>query len=124
MIDSPKVSLTPNGIVEIDFGNLLITVELLADALRQQQALAPGKSKVLMIGEAGAKIDTDLAQFSSSDSVVAHTHAAALVPRGKVGRVLANLFLRLHKNPFPTRAFDDPSRAREWLLSLKLETDL
>ncbi len=120
MIESPKVTLDQDGIIWINFENLLITFELAQEGLRLHRVLAPlKKSKVLLIGEAAAKIDTDMVKFGASEGVVALTSAVAMVPHKKIGRILVNLFLTLQTNPYPTRAFDSVDDAREWLLSLE-----
>lgn len=76
------------------------------------------KSKVLLIGEASARIDTDVTAFACDRDVVALTAATAIVTRNKVGRIMAGLFLTFQRNPYPTRAFDGVDSARNWLLSL------
>ena len=119
MIESPTVTLDKDGIVLVDFRSLLVTLDLLHDGLRQQQDLAPmKKSKVLLVGEAASKVDTDMVNFGASPETVELTSAVAIVPLSKIGRVLANLFMPLQRNPYPTRAFDTVEDARAWLLSL------
>ena len=108
-----------DGIVMVDYGTMMITLELLKEALDQHRELAPmKKSKVLAIGEAGAKIDTELAKFGATDEVIALTSAVAIVPRTKVGWAMGKLFLTLQKNPYPTRIFNSVDAARGWLLAI------
>ena len=117
MIERPRVTLEENGIILIDFGSLMVTLELLRDVLQQHRILAPmKKSKVLMVGQAATIVDTDLIKFGAREDVADLTSALAIVPLNKVGRVLANLFMPLQRNPYPTRAFDTVEDARDWLL--------
>ncbi|MBT3371169.1 MAG: hypothetical protein HOA08_18585 [Rhodospirillaceae bacterium] len=119
MIESPRTILDQDGIVIVDYGTMMITLELLKEALDQHRELAPmKKSKVLAIGEAGAKIDTELAKFGATDEVIALTSAVAIVPRTKVGWAMGKLFLTLQKNPYPTRIFNSVDAARGWLLAI------
>jgi hypothetical protein len=76
------------------------------------------KSKVLLVGQAATKIDTDMINFGASEEAVQLTSAVAIVPLNKVGRILAKLFMPLQRNPYPTRAFDTVEDARAWLRSL------
>ncbi len=119
MMESPNTILDEDGIIMVDYGTMMITLDLLKEALEQHRKLAPlKKSKVLAIGEAGAKIDTELAKYGATDEVVALTSAVAIVPRTRIGRAMARLFLTLQKNPYPTRSFNSVEEARSWLLAI------
>ena len=41
--------------------------------------------------------------------------AVALISKTPLGRMNANLFFKLKKNPYPTRMFDNEDEAKEWL---------
>ncbi|MBL6954873.1 MAG: hypothetical protein ISR50_19745 [Alphaproteobacteria bacterium] len=119
MIETPTVTLEEDGIIFVDFRSLLVTLDLLYDGLNQQRALAPKKkSKVLLVGQAATKVDTDMIEFGACAETVQLTAAVAIVPLSKIGWILANLFMPLQRNPYPTRAFDTIEEGREWLLSL------
>ncbi len=45
------------------------------------------------------------------------TTAVGLLVASPVSRMIANFFLRLGAQPVPTRVFDHPASAREWLRS-------
>jgi len=97
----------------------LVTAETLRDGLLRHRALAPGKkSKVLIQMESSTKLDTEVTEFGTSAEVIALTTAVALIPHSKIGRILTNLYLKINRNPYPTRAFDTVQSGKAWLLSL------
>jgi len=119
MIERPTVTLEENGIICVDFRSLLVTLDLLYDGLNQHRALAPKKkSKVPLVGQAATKVDTDMIKFGACTETMELTAAVAIVPLSKIGRIPANLFMPLQRNPYSTRAFDTIEEARERLLSL------
>ncbi len=119
MVESPSVTLDQDGIIMVDYGNLLVTAETLRDGLLRHRALAPGKkSKVLIQMESSTKLDTEVTEFGTSAEVIALTTAVALIPHSKIGRILTNLYLKINRNPYPTRAFDTVQSGKAWLLSL------
>ncbi|MBC8242323.1 MAG: hypothetical protein ISR50_21335 [Alphaproteobacteria bacterium] len=119
MTDSVKVTLEPDGIIQADYGNIIVTLDGLREGIGKHRALAPGrKSKVIIIAESSSKIDQDVVNFGKSDEVASLTRAVAMVSDKKIGRIMMNLYLTVQKNPYPTRAFNDVESARAWLHSL------
>jgi hypothetical protein len=53
--------------------------------------------------------------FASEPSHVRHYTAVALVVGNALSRVIANFFIGINKPDKPTRLFDDPNQAIEWL---------
>ncbi|REG83463.1 hypothetical protein C8N25_118108 [Algoriphagus antarcticus] len=41
--------------------------------------------------------------------------AVAIISRSAVGKMAANLFFSIKKQPYPVKMFDDESEAKEWL---------
>jgi hypothetical protein len=54
-------------------------------------------------------------QFYSSDEMVRHLSAAALLVGNPVSRIIANFFLGINKANLPVRLFTSKSQAIKWL---------
>lgn len=49
--------------------------------------------------------------------------AVALLSQNPLGRMMANLFFNLKKQPYPTKMFDKEEEAKQWLLDFTDEED-
>lgn len=47
--------------------------------------------------------------------------AVALITRSSVSRMIGNIFIGLNNTTVPTRLFNDPDKAREWLLQYRVK---
>ncbi|MTI08579.1 DUF7793 family protein [Curvivirga aplysinae] len=107
-----------NDIVIIDFGMELVSVESMTEAIRMHEKLTGiVKCKVIIISQGALDLDGGVKELSASERVVKLSEAVAIVPTTKLGFVLAALFMKIMKNPFPTKVFSDVEQAKEWLNS-------
>jgi len=113
------VSRSGDGIVVIDYGTDLITVDRVKEAFRRHLKLGrQGPEPVLVFGQASAGIKEEMIKFTASREVVEITSAVALVSESKITAVLGNLFIKFNRNPYPTRMFYNETDARKWLLDI------
>jgi len=110
-----QVAETERDIVLVDYGTAIVTVERVQDVLdkieevwgrRRVTVLVRAASLVDLAGVASVLEDRDQADF---------TVASAIVSTSKVAGLLANLYMRLQRSPYPVRHFTDEQKAMEWL---------
>lgn len=115
--EMPDIFVDDDGIVNILFGSLQITVEHMVHSVTVHRRLVPNKkSLVLLVGEAAISVQGQLSMVGSSDWFSEVTTAVAIVTQTKLGRILGNIFMNIHKNPYPTKIFNDEESAKAWLL--------
>lgn len=114
--EMPEISIENNGIIKIDFGTILITPNHIIHSVEIHRKLAPNKkSPVLMIGEAALNLSGEISKVGAREETVNITSALALVTKSKIAKVLGNIFINLHQNPYPTKLFENENDARAWL---------
>jgi hypothetical protein len=112
----PQVTLGDDGVIRINFGfHARITRATVQDAHEQHRRLTPYRAPVLIKGEHVLTADSDAERYASSPEIVKAVTACALLPRTVLERVIARLFLRYSKPPYPVRVFADEDEAIEWL---------
>ncbi|MCK5424623.1 MAG: hypothetical protein KAI89_04560 [Emcibacter sp.] len=114
--EMPKIVIDDDGILNVHFGTIMVTVEHVVYRADIQRKLAPGrKLPVMVVGEAAVSVRVKIAEMCRSKWVADVTSAMAVVSPTKVGRVLGNIFMSIHKNPYPTKLFDNEEDALAWL---------
>lgn len=112
----PDVWVDEPGIVCIDFGpHCDVTLEGVRYAHEQHKRLRPGKSPVLLLAHTATAADYEAQEFASEPAVCEVVSAMAIVVQSFFSRALADVFLKFHKPPYPTRLFADEDTARTWL---------
>ena len=108
-----------DDIVLIDFGQELITADTMVEAIKQHENLTGiVKCKVIIIGQGALDLEGQVKEISASEKVVNLSKAVAIVPTTKLGYVLAALFMKIMKNPYPTEVFKDIHSAKNWLQTM------
>ncbi|MDX1738590.1 MAG: hypothetical protein R3261_10150 [Alphaproteobacteria bacterium] len=107
------------GLVIVDYGDILITEEAAAYTTKKRRELTMGKkTKVVIIGQAAVGLKSSLKNIANSKTVADITEAMALVPTTHSGRIIAQTFLSIVNTPYPMKAFKDVEEAKSWLKSL------
>lgn len=118
--EMPRIRVDDDGIVNVWFGNLQITPAHVVHGVDIQRKLCGvRKMPVMIAGEVAPNIQGDITRVGGSDWVVDVTAALALVTKHKIARVLANIFMAIQSNPYPTKVFDCEEDAREWLIQYR-----
>ena len=103
------------GIVTIDYGTAIATVELVQDVVeRSRDDWGDGRIAVLV----KANSATDLAKIGSvlsAHDLADFTIASAIITPGKLTQLIGNLFMQFQKSPFPQHQFVDVEEAKSWL---------
>lgn len=112
----PEVTLGDDGVVRVNFGfHARITRAAMEDAHEQRRRLTRCRVPILLKGEHVLMVDSEAERFASDPKIVGAVTACALLPRTILERMIARLFLRYSKPPYPTRIFADEAEAIEWL---------
>lgn len=115
--EMPVIHVDDDGIVNVLFGNIPITPAHVVHGVHvQRQICSVRKMPVMIVGERAPDIQEDITRVGPSDWVVEVTSALAIVTDSKIARVMANIFMAIHSNPYPTKVFDSEGQARAWLL--------
>jgi len=121
--NSLTIWLDSDGLINIDFGTELVTTENVKWAMKQHRELAPhGKSGVLLTAQSSTRVDSGIREATTNDQAKAQVRGLALLPTATIGWVMAKLYLKMVKTPYPTRVFRSREEARDWLLSLESHT--
>lgn len=113
----PKVTLREDGILHFIYPpGMSITVGMMEDVLSRHKVLAPNrKSPILVELERGDPLDREIKAFTRRRDVVDHTLAMAVVTGGRIGAMLANIYLHVTPLPYPSRLFSNRDKAISWL---------
>ena len=112
----PEMFIDDDGVLNVLFGTILITANHIYHCVGKQRKMAPDqKLLVMIVGEAGTKIDSEIKKVSSSKWVADVSLAVALVTEKKVGWVMGTTFMALNNNPYPTKLFNNTEDAKAWL---------
>lgn len=90
-----------------------------------QFLLITGGKKVCMLSDStdSAPIDKEMRDYLAEvlpDIVI----AIAIVSRSAVGKMFANIFFSLKKQPYPVKMFTDENDAKDWLKQYLQKSDL
>ena len=118
--EMPEMFIDEDGVFNVQFGTILITASHIYHCVAEQRKMAPDqKLLVLIVGEAGTQIKSEIRHVSSSKWVADVSLAVALVTNRKVGWVMGTAFMALHNNPYPTKLFNNIEDARDWLMQFR-----
>lgn len=117
--DTLMVYRDDDGIVVFDYGTQIIDLKGALISNEMHRKLNPkGPEPILIIGESATGVRSDLVAYAASKEVVDVTAASAILATSAVAQVLANLYMKFHDTPYPTRVFTDEKAARKWLLEV------
>ncbi|NOZ67226.1 MAG: hypothetical protein GXP00_12180 [Alphaproteobacteria bacterium] len=116
--EMPDIFIDDDGIVNVLFGTIMMTSEHVIYSAGVVRKLRPGqKMPILNICEAALNVEKSLSEVGQLDWVSETVSALAIVTDTKIGRILGNIFMRLQKNPYPTKLFNSEAAARKWLMN-------
>ncbi len=111
-----EVWLDGNGIVRIRYPqNFNLTLQVMQEVNRQHRQLTTEKRPVLVYAESVASAEYEAQQFASTQQAIELTTCLAIIVRSFFTRAMAELFMKFHKPPYPTRIFNDEQAALAWL---------
>ena len=117
--EMPKIFIDDDEIVNIQFGDILITANHIVHGVEIHRKLMPSKKlPVMIIGEAAIGLKGELTKIGARPRTVEITSALAVVTQSKVSVVMGNIFISLQNNPYPTKLFHNEDDARAWLKTI------
>lgn len=114
---APDVWLGGDGILRIRFPeNYHVDLDAVKWSNRRHRELCGDKRAVLIYADSVAAADYEAQQFASSEEAIEMVGCMAIIVRSFFTRAMADLFMKFHKPPYPTRMFNHENDAIEWLL--------
>ncbi|HHH42517.1 MAG TPA: hypothetical protein ENK49_00115 [Gammaproteobacteria bacterium] len=111
-----EVWLDGDGIVRIRYPqNFNLTLQVMQEVNRRHRRLTTDKRPVLVYAESVASAEYEAQQFASTQQAIELTTCLAIIVRSFFTRAMAELFMKFHKPPYPTRIFNDEQAALAWL---------
>lgn len=112
----PGVWLGDDGILRVRYPpNCHLTLDVVEKVHRRHLDITRTPCPLLVYAESVASAEYDAQQFSSRDEVAAVVRAMGIIVKSAFTRAMAELFMRFHRPPYPTRVFRDEQAALEWL---------
>jgi hypothetical protein len=112
----PSVWMGDDGILRVRYPqNCHLTLELMEEVHQQRLALCRERCTLLVYAESVASAEYEAQQFASRDDVASLVDAMGIIVKSIFTRAMAELFMRFHKPPYPTRVFTDERAALDWL---------
>ncbi|VAW78574.1 hypothetical protein MNBD_GAMMA15-616 [hydrothermal vent metagenome] len=112
----PRIWLGEDGIMRIECPqDYHLTLEDMQALNRQHREISVECRPVLAYGESVAAADHDAQLYASSDEVIEVISAMAIIVRSFFTRAIADIFMKFHKPPYPTRLFSNEADALVWL---------
>jgi hypothetical protein len=112
----PSVWMGGDGILRVRYPqNCHLTLELMEKVHQLRLALCRERCALLVYAESVASAEYEAQQFASREDVAPLVDAMAIIVKSVFTRAMAELFMRFHKPPYPTRIFTDERAALEWL---------
>ena len=117
MTDSDvRVWLGEDGIVRIEYPkNFNLTLQVMQAVNRKHREITTDKRPVLVYAESVASAEYEAQQFASTEQASELATCLAIIVKSFFTRAMADLFMRFHKPPYPTRVFNDEQAALAWL---------
>ena len=117
MTDSDaRVWLGEDGIVRIEYPqNFNLTLQVMQAVNQKHRRIAADKRPVLVYAESVASAEYEAQQFASTQQTIELTTCLAIIVKSFFTRAMAELFMKFHKPPYPTRVFNDEQAALAWL---------
>lgn len=112
----PTVRLGDDGILRVRYPkNCHLTVEVMQKVHRQHLEITSVPGPLLVHAESVASAEYEAQQFASREDVAALVTGMGIIVKSAFTRAMAELFMRFHRPPYPTRVFTDEQPAIEWL---------
>ena len=112
----PRIWLGDDGIMRIQCPqDCQLALEDLQDLNRRHREISCERRPLLVYAESVAAAEHAAQRFASSEEVVEIVRALAIIVRSFFTRALAEVFMKFHKPPYPTRIFTREDEALVWL---------
>lgn len=116
MQSATRIWLGEDGIVRIVYPqNFELTLDVMQSVYQQHIQITTEKRPLLIHAESIASAEYEAQQFASRDEVVELVSAMAIIVKSMFTRAMAELFMKFHRPPYPTRVFNDEESALRWL---------
>ncbi|GMQ88369.1 MAG: hypothetical protein BMS9Abin08_1610 [Gammaproteobacteria bacterium] len=117
MIDpDTRVWLGEDGIVRIEYPqDFNLTLQVMQAVNQQHRRITTDRRPVLVYAESVASAEYEAQQFASTEQAIELTTCLAIIVKSFFTRAMAELFMKFHKPPYPTRVFNDEKAALVWL---------
>ncbi len=114
-----KVSLRPDGIIEVKFKeDVLLNIEDCKELVQQYGVLLNGKkAPILHIIGNYMNVTKEAREFSATDEGLLYSSAEAYVFVSLPHRIIANFYLNVNKPRVPTKFFKTIEEAENWLIT-------
>lgn len=111
-----RVWLGEDGIVRIQYPqNFNLTLQVMQVVNQQHRQITTDKRPVLVYAESVASAEYEAQQFASTEQAIELTACLAIIVKSFFTRAMAELFMKFHKPPYPTRVFNHEKAALAWL---------
>lgn len=112
----PQVWLSEEGILKVRYpANFQLTLAGMEEVHRQRMEITSVPLPLLVYAESVASAEYEAQQFASREDVAVLVTAMAIIVKSAFTRAMAELFMRFHRPPYPTRVFRDEQPALTWL---------
>ena len=110
------VWLDEDGILRIRYPqDFNLTLDVMEKVHQRRLGTIGEPCPVLVYAETVASAEYEAQQFASREDVAALVSGMAVIVKSVFTRAMAELFMRFHKPPYPSRLFRDEVRALSWL---------
>lgn len=126
MTPPPNAIMAPSGPTWLSEDGIMITINNkhtihnIDDAienLRITHLVAGDKARPLLVDMTYVKtMDRDAREEYMKPGNEKYVSAVALLTKSNMGRVVANIFMNFQKHLVPVKMFNDPVKAKEWLM--------
>ncbi|MCO6414380.1 MAG: hypothetical protein J5I92_16720 [Thiogranum sp.] len=116
MQSGARIWLGDDGVVRIVYPqDFELTLEVMQTVYQQHIAITTDKRPLLVYAESIASAEYEAQQFASRGEVVELVSGMAIIVKSVFTRAMADLFMKFHRPPYPTRVFTDENAALRWL---------
>jgi hypothetical protein len=95
--------------------NFHLTLAVMEQVHRRHLDITTVPCPVLVHAESVASAEYEAQQFASRQEVAELVTGMGIIVKSAFTRAMADLFMRFHKPPYPTRVFNDEQAALAWL---------
>lgn len=103
-------------ILQIIYADKLLSKDEVESVFNSQREHSPWEiSPILAMGKSFSNLDSEARQFLSSEKVLKHCSALAIIAQSLGEKMAANFFIKFSKPLKPTKFFSTEIEALEWL---------
>ncbi len=115
-----QVWLGEDGILRVRYPqDCHLTLAIMECVHRRHLEITRQLCPLLIHADTVAAAEYEAQQFASRQEVVALISAMGIVVKSAFSRAMAELFMRFHQPPYPTRVFNDERAALDWLAQFR-----